>query len=84
MSLWLVRAGSQGEYEDKFLSEGRIYLTWDGQKDDLGKLSDRNALNALLVKNYSGERVGVYSIWTGQLWNFAKEIDPKDWIVLPS
>ena len=28
MALWLVRAGSHGEYEQKFLEENRIYLTW--------------------------------------------------------
>jgi hypothetical protein len=30
MTLWLIRAGSRGEHEQKFLDEGKIYLTWGG------------------------------------------------------
>jgi restriction system protein len=30
MALWLVRGGSHGEHEPKFLNESRIYLTWEG------------------------------------------------------
>ena|SRR5271165_5434339 len=32
MALWLVRAGSHGEHETRFLEEKRVYLTWDGRK----------------------------------------------------
>ena len=35
MSLWLCRAGRQGEYESKFLTDKRIYLTWDQLDIDL-------------------------------------------------
>ena len=41
MSLWLVRAGGSGEYESKFLSEGRIYITKDDLRDDLSKLESK-------------------------------------------
>jgi restriction system protein len=37
MALWLVRAGRHGEYEQRFLDEGRIYLTWDELAGDLHK-----------------------------------------------
>ncbi len=30
MAIWLIRAGSHGEYEHKFISENRVYVTWDG------------------------------------------------------
>jgi len=39
MALWLVRAGSNGEYEKKFLDENRIYLTWDGLSRDLSQIT---------------------------------------------
>ena len=29
MSIWLFRAGSAGEFEDKFLTDKRVYLTWN-------------------------------------------------------
>ena len=41
MTLWLIRAGSRGEHEQKFLDEGRVYVAWDGLDVDLGALSDR-------------------------------------------
>ena len=50
MALWLVRAGSKGQYEAKFLEDGKIYLTWDGLSSDLSKLKDKKALYALLEK----------------------------------
>jgi predicted Mrr-cat superfamily restriction endonuclease len=39
MALWLVRAGSSGEYEKKFLDENRIYLTWDDLNGNLQEAS---------------------------------------------
>jgi hypothetical protein len=30
MTLWLIRAGSRGEHEQKFLDEGKVYVAWDG------------------------------------------------------
>ena len=39
MALWLVRAGSSGEYEKKFLDENMIYLTWDDLNGNLKEAS---------------------------------------------
>ena len=38
MGLWLVRGGSHGEYEKRFLDDNYLYLTWTGglQQVDLG------------------------------------------------
>jgi len=35
MTLWLIRAGSRGEHEQKFLDEGKVYVAWDGLNVDL-------------------------------------------------
>ena len=53
MELWLSRAGSQGEFEQKFLEEGRIYLTWDSLNADLSKIGSRNSLIELLEELFS-------------------------------
>jgi len=84
MSLWLVRAGSAGEYESKFLSEHKIFLTWDGLSADLSKINDRQELYDLLVLTYPDEKPGRYRNWTGQIWPIAKEMKKGDWIALPS
>jgi len=41
MAVWLIRAGSHGEYEQKFLQENRVYVTWDKLNVDLSKLDNR-------------------------------------------
>ena len=52
MAIWLVRAGSQGEYEQKFIQEKRIYVTWEDFKVNLAKLPDRSALTKKLDQIY--------------------------------
>ena len=47
MAVWLVRAGSQGEYEERFLSSSRIYVTWDNLHLDLKKIVDDLILQKL-------------------------------------
>lgn len=42
MAIWLVRAGSHGEYEEKFIQENRIYATWDDLDINLSTLADRH------------------------------------------
>jgi restriction system protein len=41
MAIWLIRAGSHGEYEQKFIQENRVYVTWDSLDVNLAKLSER-------------------------------------------
>ena len=48
MALWLVRAGSHGEYEQKFFEENRIFLTWNGLSHDLSGMKNRGQLRTLL------------------------------------
>lgn len=84
MSLWLVRAGSSGEYESKFLSEGRIYLTWDNLSQDLSNISDKRKLSDLLNKVYPDNKAAKIRNWASQIWPIAKEMKIGDWVALPS
>lgn len=58
MALWLVRAGQNGEYENKFLSEERIYLTWDKLDSDLSTFPDKIRLQDLLNDVYPDNKKG--------------------------
>lgn len=84
MALWLVRAGSHGEYEKKFLDENRIYLTWDGLSHDLSALDERDQLRELLEAVYPDNSKGRITNHLSQIWAFSKSIDVGDWVVLPS
>ena len=44
MGVWLIRAGSIGEFEQKFITESRVYLTWDGLNANLAKMTTRDEL----------------------------------------
>lgn len=84
MALWLVRAGSAGEYENKFLEENRIYLTWESLSSDLSKIKEKRELYDFLLKSYADVKPAAIRNWAGQIWPFVKEMNKGDWVVLPS
>jgi len=84
MALWLARAGSRGQHEDKFLSENRICLTWSGLTRDLTKVDSRDELKAALREASPEAKDGRISQNAAQLWTFLKRMSVSDWIVTPS
>ena len=84
MALWMVRAGRHGEHEQRFLDTNRVYVTWSGLKYDLSKLASKQQLQELLRKVYPDSGTGKISNNSGQIWPFAHEMTPKDWVVVPS
>ncbi|WP_207655593.1 hypothetical protein [Desulfocucumis palustris] len=52
MAIWLTRAGSHGEYEQKFIQENRVYVTWEDLDVNLGKLKHRADLTAAMTDYY--------------------------------
>lgn len=83
MAIWLIRAGSYGEYEQKFIQENRIYVTWDGLDVNLIKLSDRSELSAAMTERYPETKPKAILNWVSQVWPFAHEIKKGDLVVLP-
>ncbi|MRR36947.1 restriction endonuclease [bacterium] len=83
MAVWLVRAGSHGEYEAKFVSEERVYVTWDLLDVDLSKMTDRQELTATIADLYPDQKPKAVMNWVSQIWPFAHEIRAGDLIVLP-
>lgn len=84
MAIWLVRAGKTGAYESKFLSEGKIYLTWGDLNTDLLKFDDKQKLFEYLLEFYSDAKRNTVRNWLGQIYPIAHKIKIDDWIVLPS
>jgi restriction system protein len=83
MAVWLIRAGSHGEYEQKFIQEARVYVTWDRLDVDLGRLPDRKALSSAMMGRYPDVKPKAIVNWVSQVWPFAHEMKEGDLVVLP-
>ena len=83
MAVWLIRAGSHGEYEQKFLQENRVYVTWDKLQVDLSQLPNREALFSALVDIVPDAKPKTIHNWVSQVWPFAHSISKGDLAVLP-
>jgi len=83
MAIWLARAGSHGEYEQKFIQESRVYVTWDDLDMDLAKLQQRGELTAEMTQRYPEAKPKAVENWVSQVWPFAHEMQKGDLVVLP-
>jgi restriction system protein len=83
MAIWLIRAGAHGEYEQKFITENRVYVTWEKLGVDISKLSDRDALVMEMLKLYPDAKPKTLLNWASQVWPFAHEIKKVDLVILP-
>ena len=79
MGIWLFRAGKRGEFEEKFLTDGRIYLTWNDLNIDLKEYKNRTRLLQKLQEIYSSEKINTLRNWACQIYPIAHrmEIDRK-------
>jgi restriction system protein len=84
MAIWLCRAGSTGGYENKFLEEQRIYLTWDDLDKDIRKFGERDELIKYIMDEYDEMIMGRARNWASQIWSFSNEMNKGDWVILPS
>jgi restriction system protein len=83
MSIWLIRAGSHGEFEQKFLQENRVYVTWDNLASDLSKLVSREALFALMTATYPDDKPKRVRNHSSQIWPFVSEMKKGDLVIMP-
>lgn len=84
MTVWLIRAGSQGQFEQKFLNENRVYVTWDGLNVDLSAMASREELLEALAVNDPDAKPKKLMNHASQVWPFAHVIREGDLVVLPS
>lgn len=84
MNLWLFRAGANGEYELKFLEDGRIYLTWNELAIDLKEYGEKEKLFQKIMELYRLEKRQKAINWVAQIYPIAHRMEIGDWVVLPS
>ena len=83
MAIWLIRAGSHGEYEHKFIQENRVYVTWDGLDVNLIKLAERSELVTAMTQRSPDTKPKAILNWVSQVWPFAHGIKKCDLVILP-
>ncbi len=83
MAIWLIRAGSHGEYEQKFIQEGKVYVTWDDLNLDLSQLQMRSQLTSAMEERYPNAKPKAVMNWVSQIWPFAHEMQKGDLVVMP-
>jgi restriction system protein len=83
MAIWLIRAGSYGEYEQRFLQEGRVYVTWHDLDRDLSRLKQRLELFKAMQEIYTDAKPKKLHNWVSQVWPFAHEMKKGELVVLP-
>ena len=83
MALWLVRGGRNGEHEQRFLGDNRIYATPKEFKVDFATLATKDKFRAALEKTYPEFPKGKISNYLGQLWQFAQEMRVGDLVAMP-
>jgi restriction system protein len=84
MTVWMVRAGKHGEFEQKFLQDNKIYVTWDGLAVDIGKMTDRHQLFQAMTATYPDAKIKAIHNNVSQVWPFAHGMEFGDLVILPS
>ena len=83
MTIWLCRAGLEGQYEDKFIDLNKIFLIGNVSIDLTGK-TDMQELMKLVAAKYPTEPDGSVITMSTQARAFATKAKVGDWVVLPS
>ena len=84
MSLWLARSGKHGEHEQKFLDEGRIYMTWDGiDHAAVSNAGDRDSLFKAIVDSYPKDPTQRVRNWWSQIAVHRLSMKKGDYVVMP-
>lgn len=80
MTMWMVRAESDGSLFQPFVDKGLVAIGWS-DLGDLGQLETWDALLAMLREQYPGRRAGWYTNAGGMLWRFSNELQVDDGVV---
>lgn len=82
MSLWVVRAGAQGEQEEIALKESVIAIGWD-ELGDLSQIQSYEQLKELFRKVYPEYNEQSVAVQTSEIWRFLYEIKKGDLVAIP-
>ncbi len=81
-SVWLFRAGDQGQEEEAWLAHGLAFIRWR-EVGDLSAATDDNAIREACQAAYPGEKSKSIGFALGNLRPFATGTKPGDLAILP-
>ena len=84
MAMWLCRAGRYGEYENRFLEDGRIYCTWDNLELSISSFSKKQDLQQYFIDHFQDVKTKTAMNWASQVYPFGHEMKKGEIVVLPS
>jgi hypothetical protein len=82
MTVWMVRAGSEGEQEPEAHKGNFVTIHWQ-EFDDLSAIHDKEALKKLYSKKSPDATTMQVAAGAGQVWAFCKKMEVGDLAVLP-
>ena len=82
MTVWICRAGLQGQYLNKFIDQKKVYLIGSVKMDLTGK-TDMQELMKAIAKTYPTEPDGSVTTMSVQARAFATKAKVGDWVVVP-
>lgn len=81
MTVWVVRAGRRGEYEETFLSQSLAGARFPLEQSG-AEFKSRESLREHMMSRTYADEMRIRN-WASQAWNFIHEIRKGDMIVLP-
>ena len=82
--MWVIRAGQNSLYYDKYIHNSKVYIPWSGYKMDLSGLKTRVDFRTVVEKEKGTNNRTSISNWAGQLYSFTQEIEKGDFVLIPS
>lgn len=85
MALYLVRAGRDGQFENRFIGDNRVYLQWGNLFADrnIAQIGDYEALKQAALAEAPDDKPKAIINGVSQINAFVHRIAKGDWVVLP-
>ena len=82
--MWVIRAGKNALYYDKYIQSSKVYIPWDGYMMDLSEFKARADFLTVVEKEKGTDNRISISNGVSQLYSFAKEMKTGDLVLIPS
>ncbi len=82
--MWIIRAGQDSLHFDKYISDAKVYIPWDGYEMDLSTIHSRSDFRTVVEAEKETDNRTSVSNWAGQLYSFVREMNIGDYVLIPT